>query len=128
MNSILNERNLNEAYKQGQNLNDRYDFNCWGATLFVLGRVDDLHWAENEEMADFIENETEPTKPTEYIEVGDILVLFENERILHTAVYLSEDKLFHKVGGKHSEFTDFEGVTDEYDSYDDSIVVRVKKN
>ena len=43
MNTLVNEKNMNEAHELGQNGNGK--FNCWGTTLFVLGKVKDLYWA-----------------------------------------------------------------------------------
>jgi hypothetical protein len=101
-------------------------FNCWNATLYILSKVDELYWAEHEEIEQFIYGETYEVGEAQ---AGDILVLFGNyyedyddleddeepdEKILHTAVYVTKDKLFHKMGGMESEFTDIDGVMETY--------------
>ena len=113
MKSVINRRNLRKAHREGKSGNG--DFNCWGATLFVLDAIDELYWAENNEIAEFIENETKPIDKKD-VQEGDILALYypRSQRISHTAVYISKRKLFHKVGGCESEYTSKAGVKRRY--------------
>ena len=122
MNAIINETNLNLANEKGKDGNS--SFNCWGATLFILGAVIELFWATRKEITKFINEKTKLIE--EDIKSGDILVLFQkNGKIIHTAVYITEEKLFHKRGNKEAEFTDEEGVKKVYYEYDNYEVRRV---
>lgn len=137
MNNLINERNLNEAHEQGKEGNG--NFNCWNATLFVLGKTDELYWSDNYEIADFINGQT---VKVDVPELGDILVLYnfpplwfaeEEEvdpdelRIAHTAVYTGTDKWFHKRGENCSEFVTEVQVKEIYDDFEKSEYRRVVK-
>jgi len=125
--NIINERNLKVAHRKGENGGG--DFNCWGATLFVLGVNDELYWADNDEITQFIEEETEEVKDKKNIQEGDILILYypQSTRISHSAVYISKRKLFHKVGGNESEFTSKAGVRRRYWESKKERVFRYRK-
>ena len=127
----VNGRRVGEAVKSWKN-NDSW-FNCWGCTLFILDIVDELYWAENVEIRDFIKNETEEKNDWD-IEAGDILVLWgerswceddeDSFGIIHTAVYLTPTKLFHKVGGEEAEFATEKEVKARYYEYQESSIHR----
>ena len=127
MNTIINERNLKIAHKEG--IEGEIDFNCWGATLFVLGIVEELYWVENSEIEEFIDNETEEVDKKD-IRAGDVLVLYYggSSRISHTAIFISKIKLFHKPGNGNSEFTSEKGVRELYSSSKECKYFRFKGN
>lgn len=128
METLLNQDNLLKAHETGREGTSQ--FNCWNATLYVLGQVDYLEWADYDEIHDFIEYQTKEV-PREQAQVGDIFVLYQYGRIHHTAVFVEVgefEELFHKVGGLFSEFTDEEGVKEQYwNEWDDTAVMRVFK-
>lgn len=83
------------------------DFNCWGATQYVLRVRDTLAWIEIDEMSDWLIENTEVVKTPE---VGDILTLFfaipfdkDKRMLLHTAVYLGDGEYLHKLGQSKAE-------------------------
>ena len=135
MNSILNRTNLEEAHFEGRNC--RSHFNCWNATLFVLGKTGELYWSDVYEIEKFIYSETYEVSN---LRIGDILVLYgylddydlseeENQdRILHTAVYTGKNKWFHKQGANKSEFVTEEEVKDIYcEDFERSEIRRVRQ-
>lgn len=107
--AIINESNLNEANEQGQVWNG--SFNCWGATLYILGKVQILEWINRKTIEKFLKKSTYKVKEAKK---GDILVLYAFDKIIHTAIYIENNKLFHKRGGNVSEFTTVSGVKDCY--------------
>jgi len=108
----INGRRIGKAIRSWKNNKDY--FNCWGCTLFILDSVDYLDWASRSDIEDFITDETLPVYNHEKIQAGDILVLYDKDSVIHTAVYLSDKKLFHKVGDEQAEFADEERVKDIY--------------
>lgn len=132
MNNLINEANLNEAYEVGRNGNCK--FNCWNATLFVLGKTNDLYWSDVDEIEKFLFGDTSVVANAEK---GDILVLYgyvnsfltgddnNEDRILHTAIYTGNNKWFHKRGENQSEFVTEEEIADIYDNYERSEIRRV---
>lgn len=135
MNNLINERNLEIAHNEGKTGNG--GFNCWNATLFVLGKTDELYWSDNFEIADFINEETftipSPSK-------WDILVLYdfpssywaeeqgidpEILRICHTAVYIGNGQWFHKRGESQSEFATENEIKEIYPSSSESKYRRI---
>jgi hypothetical protein len=131
MNKRINKRRVKIANEKGNSSNSW--FNCWGATLYVLNAIDKLDWVDNEDIVEFIENETKAIKEEE-ISVGDILVLYGTRYgvgvhgIIHTAVCTSVDEndceLFHKKGGGQAEFTNLEGVRTSYSAHSKYEIVR----
>ena len=127
----VNGRRVGRAIREWKNAKGWY--NCWGATLFILEKTDELYWVENCEIKDFIDNETEEKGDWD-IEVGDILVLWgerswceDNEDsfgIIHTAVFLTPTKLFHKVGGEQAEFATEDEVLGIYNEHTDYTIHR----
>lgn len=113
-----NDNNLNKsrmyyAHKKGKN--GTSGFNCWGATLFVLGVNDRLEWTRDYVMERFLKHDTEEVKDENDLQMGDILVMREFGRLEHTAVYLRKDTYFHKRGHFCSEITSLQGIQDTYD-------------
>lgn len=111
LSQVINKRNLEVAHENGQRGNS--SFNCWGATLFVLGVIKDLYWADNEEIADFVDEHTyKVNKPKS----GDLLILryTEGGRIMHSGLYIDSSTIFHKRGANQSEYTNIDGVLDIY--------------
>jgi len=129
METVLNKDNLEKAHLKGRDGTSL--FNCWGATLYVLGAVDELYWADDNDIQDFIQHETEEI-PREQVQVGDVFVLYRYGNIHHTAVFTEVgefEELFHKVGGLFSEFTDEEGVKEQYwNEWEEVGTFRVKRN
>lgn len=72
--------------------------NCWNATLLYHGVADKIEYTSDAEMEDFLHDKTinvssEPAK------IGDVIVLWDdNGELVHTAVYLGDWKVWHKVG------------------------------
>ena len=95
-------------------------FNCWGATAFILGIEHRLRWIETREMDNILEEYTEIISEHER-KRGDILTIYENryyrDELSHTAVYLGREKYFQKKGGNGSEITDIHGVIRIYGDY-----------
>jgi hypothetical protein len=122
MNAVINESNLNIANEKGKNGSE--DFNCWGATLFVLDKRKILKWISLKIITKFITHETfEITTP----QLGDILVLYKNDKIIHTAIYIKKDLLFHKRGANISEFTTEKNIKHIYWDYDYCTINRIKR-
>lgn len=111
---MLKQRRLYYANNRGKARYYASDFNCWGATAFVLGITDRLRWIENYNMMEIL---TEQTIIVEFKERqrGDILVIYKGGKWLHhTAVYLGHKKFFHKRGMNTSEITDIGGIVRIY--------------
>lgn len=97
-------------YSNNRGKRGGYDFNCWGATAFVLNIIDRLKWLEDYEMEDILHNYTSEISEDE-IKRGDILVIkYAGGGLEHTAVYLGRGKYFHKRGGNISEIVDINAV------------------
>lgn len=111
----MNNRRMYYANNKGKVHYYAGDFNCWGATAFVLGMTDRLYWIENYKMMEIL---TEKTIVVEYKDRqrGDILVVYEGsgEWLCHTAVYLGRKKFFHKRGMNTSEIADIGGIVRIY--------------
>lgn len=96
------------------------NFNCWGATLYLLTKTQKLRWIERQKMQRFLEERTITVRGKR--QVGDIVVLYyapswlpDGERVLtHTAVYVGNDEYIHKKGGNISEITDIRGIKKSY--------------
>lgn len=104
------DNNVSVASKKAE---ERIQFNCWGATLFVLGVKTRLYWEDELAMDRWLEENTkELYRPRKK---GDILVVKDLFGILkHTAVYMGDGKYFHKRGGGIAEVTNLEGVRKVY--------------
>lgn len=127
MNNVLNLDNVCQAHELGKD-DENWDFNCWGATLFSLGKRKTLSWVKQETMEKFLEDQTEvisgwPLQP------GDILVLWGDEsrgNLIHTAVYVSGDSFFHKQGGDVSAMAKREEIEFRYWEASYSEIRRLK--
>lgn len=111
----LNKRRI--YYSNCRKNKYRGDYNCWGATQFVLGFTDRLRWIWDEsEMQRWLDMYAEkiyrPKKP------GDILAIHEtffgHTYLRHTAVYLGDGKYFHKQGSAKADITTIQGIKDTY--------------
>lgn len=115
--TVINKTNVDKALKLSNNYRTREGFNCWGATLFILGLVEKPKWVNGVDMLEFLSNETVEIQESELKE-GDIVALYcepdaftpeENRDIetglslSHTAVYIESNFYWHKKGS--NEFT-----------------------
>ena len=124
MNTVINSNNKEIAEKIAKT-GDRSIFNCWGATLFILNKIDEIKWVGRGEMTDFLKNSTKEISK-EDLKEGDIIALFENARfgydaifssglsLLHTAVYLTNDYYWHKMGSLKLETNTLGGILNTY--------------
>ena len=113
-----------------------HNLNCWGTTVFVLGAVDRIHWANGKVMREWLESTTRPLEPKEKRQRGDILVMFDEAFLLccddpesgitHTAVYVGGGKYFHKCGAGKARYDNQTGVLSSY-SYTKANHVRPVK-
>ena len=108
----LNRRRVTYANHRGRMPHyERPYFNCWGATMFVLGGADRLNWLSGWRMQQWLDQNTReiyrPRKP------GDIVAVHA-WGLEHTAVYIGNSKYFHKQGGNVSEITDLAGIRRTY--------------
>lgn len=102
------------------------DFNCWGASQYVLKVRDTLGWIETFEMSRWLSDNTEVVKTPE---VGDILALFGDhpavgKLLIHTAVYLGDGKYLHKLGAARAEQVSLQGVLKAYKELCDAHELR----
>jgi len=130
MPAILNKHNVRLIHQCAKH-EARIDFNCFGAVMFALDLRPDLSWLE-EDFNDFIFDKTQ----TELVEgnwrVGDILVMYEEWDTfyypenptnsdwmpIHAAVYVGQNKFFHKRGGNISEFVTLTQIKSIYNNYE----------
>ena len=131
MESVLNIQNVKKAYLEGKENN--FDFNCWGATLYSLGYSKRLRWVNGDEMIEWLDENTFVV-PMDYLQIGDILVLWRGEDrndftypLEHTAVYLGKGKYFHKRGSSCSEIATLEDVRAIYWQGEFAEIRRLKK-
>jgi hypothetical protein len=134
MTTLLNNSNIKLAHKEGKEGND--SFNCWGTTLFILNKVQELRWIYREEITDFIEEHTKIIESIDELKTGDILVMcgdvsdnyYHNEEyepgVIHTAVYVGKNLWFHKRGANESEFLPLECILDCY-GHDEYTINRI---
>lgn len=136
MNTLVNESKLQQAHREGKKGN--CGFNCFGASLFVLGRVAKLYWVDCPEITEFINNNTFQINE---VQRGDLLIMYaedycddytddQNDEgliIIHTAVYMGNEEWFHKEGVSRSSFGTQDDVLDSY-CYDECEYKRVKRN
>ncbi len=91
-------------------------FNCWGATTYVLEIHNRLNWLDVWTMEQILEDRTEPVKGK--IKIGDILVLRDNwDELQHTAIYIGGGKYYHKKGSDISEYCSLNDVLSAYKDY-----------
>lgn len=113
MQSTLDRKRMYHANQRGKGGSP--DFNCWGATLFVLGHAKRLNWKECQLMTSWLENNTKKIKQVS--EPGDILAIWSHwsERLEHTAVYIGRDRWFHKRGMNKAEITTLREIKKIYE-------------
>lgn len=74
------------------------EFNCWGATQYLLGHKEKIGWIEEKKMWSWLDKKTQVVTKSK-LAVGDILVISRNDgTLIHTAVYVGRNKWFHKRG------------------------------
>ncbi len=56
---------------------------------------------------------------------ADILTLWDNEGLIHTAIYIGGGKFWHKMGDEQSEFTSEIGVKEAYPEYETTNIRRL---
>lgn len=107
------------------------DYNCWGATMFVLGAKDHLTWVDNPEISDWLMANCEPVKKPE---VGDVLGLFFKDdakkvaRLMHTAVYIGNGRYLHKLGQQKAVIEPLSKVIRHYaDVTNSKLILRPKE-
>lgn len=94
-------------------------FNCWGATLYALGEINNLQWISDWDMLEFLGNNTEIINENK-LKKGDILVLYgieedeEEITLIHTAIYINKDFFWHKRGENQSEFATLQTILEIY--------------
>lgn len=129
MPALLNRNNIKQAHDLAKD-NWEETFNCWGATLFALGQIEELEWTDCQYMTEFLDNETEEINKGE-IKIGDILAMYDwydgDYRLIHTAVYIGNGKFWHKCGGSQSYYHSEVDVLNSY-NYDDYKILRLKNN
>lgn len=101
-------------------------FNCWGATMYVLGHEKRLTWIDQGTMIEWLDENTKHhcspscrchlrseeefyTLP-DNIQPGDILTMWKGDDLVHTAVYIGRGKFFHKRGESTSEITEISWI------------------
>lgn len=108
------------------------DYNCWGATMFVLGAKDHLTWVDNPEISDWLMANCEPVKRPQ---IGDVLGLFYKDdakkiaRLMHTAVYIGNGRYLHKLGQQKAVVEPLAKVIAHYRNVTNSkLMFRPKEN
>lgn len=78
--------------------------NCYNATMLFFEPNRHVRYIAPEEMVHWIESHTQPD-PYKMCAVGSIIALYEDELLIHTAVFVAPGVLWHKRGcGGHWEF------------------------
>ena len=121
MQGLLNRSNLDYADNIGNN--GGIEFNCWGGTLFVLGKIEELKWVYSDDMEMFLEENTKVIDEDK-LQIGDILALYDCNGLVHTATHIGNNEYWHKKGSCRSEFTSKQEVLNCYD-YDDYEIRRL---
>ena len=124
--AILNKRNIKEAHELA-NYYGECNFNCWGATLYALGKINVLEWIDGEDMLDFSENNT-IIQIKIRLRLGDILALYDEDGLIHTAIYVGAGKWWHKLGGLESIYSTKEEVLKWYPEGTFYEIRRLKQN
>lgn len=118
VNTILNYSNMEKA--KAESIGSNGLFNCWGATLYVLNKIETLEWIDGYEMRHFLDNETFSIDESQ-LQIGDILVLNSEYapegELLHTAVYIGNNLFYHKRGQCNSAEASLAEILEEYCDY-----------
>jgi hypothetical protein len=106
------------SYANNSNNRVRSDYNCWGATQFVLGFAKRLRWIENHEMYEWLnENTHRIYRPSKW---GDILAIYYSDAddrpwgLKHTAVYMGNGQYFHKRGACPAQIVTLKEIKETY--------------
>lgn len=106
MQSVINMKKLSYTKRISKDFN--FNFNCWGATLYILDQRKSLLWINNVTMKQFLIDNTVITNEKKK---GNILCLYSGKVTLkHTAVYLDNVTLWHKRGVQQGEQTTEEEI------------------
>lgn len=120
----LNVSNLNKTVKLSKKYT--WDFNCWGATQYILDKNPELEWIDKEAMEEFLDDNTVIIEK-EDLKRGDILCLYDSIGLSHTAVYIRNGVYFHKKGCNNGEYATLESITDIYYNYEYIEFRRLRK-
>lgn len=72
-----------------------YAANCWNATLLFHGEVQEPRYCEKEIMIKWLQKNTIEIKK-QNLRFGDIVVLWDQDELIHTAVIINQNKIWHK--------------------------------
>ena len=75
--------------------------NCWGATKYVLGKAREMEWVDEKVMKRWLKSKTTEISHRGLV-MGDIVSLWDDGRLIHTATYLGRGVWFHKIGANYS--------------------------
>lgn len=122
---MLNIKNVKAGHARAKN-KKTHDFNCWGATLYALGKIEKLKWINQESMKLFLYENT--VLQSEELKRGDILVLKNKYGTLeHTAVYIGRKLFWHKRGSNHSELAYIDEVKKVYKNCIDDTKTEIRR-
>lgn len=107
---VLNKRRITYTHSNAKD-HGSWDFNCWGATLFVLNQADKLQWLDCDDMQEWLDKNT--TRIYRPRKAGDIVAVHD-DCLEHTAVYLGRGRYFHKKGAGRAEVTTLDGIREIY--------------
>lgn len=81
--------------------------NCWNATKLILKATDNVEFVSELSMKSWLRTNTKKTGEYHRPKAGTILVFWNGRELVHTAVYISDKLLWHKVGylGKYEVAT-----------------------
>lgn len=71
--------------------------NCWNATMLFFEPNQSIRYVPPEEMVDWLEHNTRQD-PYKMCAVGSIIALYEDDALIHTAVFVAPGILWHKRG------------------------------
>ena len=95
-------------------------YNCWGATQkFFQPRQNKLHWADENEMKDWLETYTVKCNPKKH----NIVAIYDNEGLIHTAVHIGQGKYYHKRGSYTAEIAP--SINEVLDTYSGHVEYRL---
>lgn len=73
-----------------------YGPNCWNATIMFHDKTKNEDHVEESEMNHWLRENT--VIVNDYLMNGDILVIRNGRELWHTAIFLTNDMMFHKIG------------------------------
>lgn len=78
--------------------------NCWNATMLFFDPNRSIRYVTPEEMTEWLEHNTYRDE-YKFCAVGSIIVLYQDNTLIHTAIFVAPGILFHKRGcAGHWEF------------------------